>query len=165
MIDAAGDGVNDATTTVTLGAGNEILTGSAGQDTVNMTGGGTDNVNLGAGVDNLNDAENIAGTDIVVGGTGNDVLTFSYANVNIANLAGTSGFDLIRLEDDGVDNAITVVLNDACRCFRFDSVTITGVAAMMSSPLPQLLMRTTPLFLVITAHLSPLLVIPERLSM
>ena len=125
---ADGDLSNETSTAVSLGAGDEILTGSDGQDTVNMTNGGDDNVSLGAGADNLNDAENIGAADVIVGGAGSDTLTFSDdSDVAAANLALTSGFDVIALEDDTNDGAITVGLDDTVvGASDSDTITING---------------------------------------
>ncbi|MDC1233519.1 hypothetical protein N8Z44_01215 [Planktomarina temperata] len=125
-------------TAITSGAGADVLTGNAGNDNlitgdgidlVNMTSAGDDQVNLGAGSDNLNDAENVGAADTVVGGAGSDTLTFSNASdVAAANLALTSGFDVIALEDDTIDSAIAVGLDDTVvGASDADTIIINGV--------------------------------------
>ena len=126
-----------AGTAITSGSGDDVLTGNTGDDnlstgtgsdTVNMTASGDDDINLGDGDDNLNDAENIGAADTVVGGAGSDTLTFSDNwNVAAANLALTSGFDVIALEDDTGNHSITVGLDDTVvGASDSDTITING---------------------------------------
>jgi hypothetical protein len=127
---ADGDLSNETTTTVTLGTGNEILTGSAGQDTVAVVADAdsTANINLGAGADSVTGAGNIVATATFVGGSGSDTLNFA-ADIDVAAaaLANTSGFDVIALADNG-DGDVDVGLDDTVvGASDSDSITINGI--------------------------------------
>ena len=112
MVGGAG---NDS---ITGAAGNDSISGDAGDDTINA-GDGVDSITAGAGNDTIavttvGDFINLASAEVVIGGDGNDNLSFDSAvatTIAATDLAGISGIETITI--DGTAQAGSVTLTDA----------------------------------------------------
>jgi Ca2+-binding RTX toxin-like protein len=86
----------DTASTITLGAGNDTVTGGAAIDTIN-TGAGNDSISGGLGADQINGG---AGQDTITSGGGADVITILSGQAQGAiggtlNAGTITGFDVI----------------------------------------------------------------------
>jgi len=92
-----------AAVSVTDGSGNNVITTGSNADTINLTAGGTDNVNAGAGDDTINiDASNIAlGT--ISGEAGADTYNITQAGTYTGTLDGGTQTDTLNIAAAGVD--------------------------------------------------------------
>ena len=102
----------DETFNVTVGAGNDTISGGSGNDTLSG-GDGEDSITGGSGVDNLSggagndtfvfsalaDFSNMTGVETVVGGAGTDQMTFNTVawTLSSQDLSGINGIEKINL--------------------------------------------------------------------
>lgn len=99
----------DGADAITLGAGNAVAYGNAGNDTIEIRGGTgtTQNVNGGRGNDTITDNGAAAGTHVVAGGWDADTITLTSLN-NTTSVTVYGGNSLT----DSVDGADTISVTD-----------------------------------------------------
>jgi hypothetical protein len=105
---------------VTLGAANDVASLGASNDTVNISLGGNDSINLGAGADMVVSGDALNINDTIMGGGGEDVLSyvdaddgltnelnniFDFSRINVTNGTGSDTIDITLVGTTLVANA------------------------------------------------------------
>lgn len=132
-----GTAESDGALSMIGGAGNDVLTGGAKNDTFDLSQGGNDTVHAGEGLDTLNYGSKLTSSDTVDGGAGNDTLSMSGAGysdflfgalTSIEQIVLGAGFNYgLSTVDADVASGANLAVNGAA-LGAANSLTLSGFA-------------------------------------
>ena len=103
------DGLANGSETITGGSGNDTLIGSSGNDLMLASIGGADSINLGAGRNEVRFGNELNSSDVVIGASGTDTLTYNdMASTGGSELNNVSNMEYVSVV--GGDGAINITL-------------------------------------------------------